>query len=263
AARPRTPTAHARNNIRAAASLLAWLRGRGTDLAACGQADIDQWLHTGPSAGQARDFLAWAATRGHCQPMTMPPPPRVTGPAISQDQRWALTARLLRGTTLEPTDRVAGCLLLLYGQPLSRIATMTTSQVTRHDSQTLIRLGRHDAPVPGPLADAIRQLISDGRSYRGVGSPPATTCPAARSPRPGSANACGPSASTPRPDAAPRCSTWPPTSPPRSWQTCSACTRRPPPPGYTKPAATGPATQPSQPAPLLTTPDEYLTAATP
>jgi len=175
AARPRTPTAHARNNIRAAASLLAWLRGRGTDLAACGQADIDQWLHTGPSAGQARDFLAWAATRGHCQPMTMPPPPRVTGPAISQDQRWALTARLLRGTTLEPTDRVAGCLLLLYGQPLSRIATMTTSQVTRHDSQTLIRLGRHDAPVPGPLADAIRQLISDGRSYRGVGSPPATT----------------------------------------------------------------------------------------
>ena len=32
AARPRTPTAHARNNIRAAASLLAWLRGRGTEL---------------------------------------------------------------------------------------------------------------------------------------------------------------------------------------------------------------------------------------
>ena len=61
AARPRTPTAHARNNIRAAASLLAWLRGRGTGLAACGQADIDQWLHTGPSACLARDFLAWAA----------------------------------------------------------------------------------------------------------------------------------------------------------------------------------------------------------
>ncbi|MGH3183420.1 MAG: hypothetical protein ACRDOE_16170 [Streptosporangiaceae bacterium] len=52
---------------------------------------------------------------------------------------------------------------------------MTTSQVTRRDGQTFIRLGRHDAPVPGPLADAARQLTGGGRSYRGVGSPPATT----------------------------------------------------------------------------------------
>ena len=174
-ARPRTPTAHARNNIRAAASFLAWLRGRSTELGACGQTDIDQWLHTGPSACLARDFLAWAASRGHCQQLTIPAPPRATGPAISQDQRWARAAQLLHDTALDPTDRVAGCLLLLYGQPLSRIAAMTTNQVTRRDSQTFIRLGRHDVPVPGPLAGAAFQLISDGRRYRGVGSPSATT----------------------------------------------------------------------------------------
>ncbi len=175
AARPRTPTAHARNNIRAAASLLAWLRGRGTELAACGQADIDQWLRTGPSACQARDFLAWAAAGGHCHKLSIPAPPRAAGPAISQDQRWALTARLLHDTALDPTDRVAGCLLLLYGQPLSRVAAMTTSQITRRDGQACLRLGRHDVPVPGPLASAVDQLVSGGRSYRGVGSPPATT----------------------------------------------------------------------------------------
>jgi hypothetical protein len=175
AARPRTPTAHARNHIRAAASLLAWLRSRGTELGASGQADIDQWLRTGPSACQARDFLAWAATRGHCQQLSIPAPPRATGPAISQDQRWALTARLLHDTALDPTDRVAGCLLLLYGQPLTRIAAMTTSQITRRSGETFLRLGRHDVPVPGPLASAVVQLISGGRSYRGVGSPPATT----------------------------------------------------------------------------------------
>ena len=174
-ARPRTPTAHARNNIRAAVSFLAWLRSCGTTISACGQADVDQWLNTGPSACLARDFLAWAASRRYCQPLTIPAPPRTTGPAISQDQRWALAARLLHDTTLEPTDRVAGCLLLLYGQPLSRIAAMTTSQITRRDDQTLIRLGRHDVPVPGPLADAALQLTKHGRSYRGVGSPPATT----------------------------------------------------------------------------------------
>ena len=174
APRPRTPTAHARNNIRAAISFLAWLHGRGSTLAACGQADADQWLDTGPSACLARDFLAWAASRGHCKRLTIPAPPRTTGPAISQDQRWAHAARLLHDTTIEPTDRVAGCLLLLYGQPLSRIAAITTSQVTRRDGQTFIRLGRHDTPIPSPLADAALQLISNGRSYRGVGSPPTT-----------------------------------------------------------------------------------------
>jgi hypothetical protein len=172
--RPRTPTAHARNNIRAAASFLTWLRSHGITLATCGQADVDQWLNTGPSACLARDFLAWAASRRHCQRLTIPAPPRATGPAISQDQRWALATRLLHDPTLEPTDRVAGCLLLLYGQPLSRIAAMTTSQITRRDDQMLIRLGRHDTPVPGPLADAVLQLISGGRSYRGVGSPQQT-----------------------------------------------------------------------------------------
>ena len=52
---------------------------------------------------------------------------------------------------------------------------MTISQITRRDDQTFIRLGRHDVPVPGPLASALRQLISGGGSYRGVGSPAATT----------------------------------------------------------------------------------------
>jgi hypothetical protein len=173
--RARTPTANARNNIRAAASLLAWLRSRHTTLSGCRQGHIDQWLRTGPSASLARDFLTWASSRGHAQRPDIPAPARATGAAISQDQRWTHAARLLHDDALDPTDRVAGCLLLLYGQPLSRIAIMTASQVTRRDGETFIRLGRHDVPVPGPLSGTLRQLISDGRTHRGVGSPPATT----------------------------------------------------------------------------------------
>jgi hypothetical protein len=170
-ARPRTPTAHARNNVRAAADLLAWLRRLGLTLAARGQADIDAWLATGPAAAQARYFLAWAAARGHCGKLSIPAPARTTGPATADDQRWALAARLLRDDALEPTDRVAGCLLLLYSQQLSRIAAMTTSQVTRRGSEVLTLLGEHDVPLPGPLGTAVLQLISDGRAYAGVGSP--------------------------------------------------------------------------------------------
>jgi hypothetical protein len=172
--RARTPTANARNNIQAAASLLAWLRSRHTTLIDCRQGDIDQWLRTGPSASLARNFLTWASSRGCAPRLDIPAPARATGAAISQDQRWTHAARLLHDDALDPTDRVAGCLLLLYGQPLSRIAAMTTSQVTRSGQEMLIRPGRHDVPVPGPLASAITQLISDGRSHRGVGSPQQT-----------------------------------------------------------------------------------------
>ena len=173
--RPLAPTAHARNNIRAAVNLLAWLRDRGTMLADAGHADIDQWLRTGPSAVLARDFLSWASSRGYCRRLEIPVPSRATGAAISQDQRWTLAARLLNDTALDPTDRVAGCLLLLYGQPLSRIAVMTTSQVACRGDDTFLSLGRHDVLIPGPLAAAVLQLITGGRGYRGVGSPAATT----------------------------------------------------------------------------------------
>jgi hypothetical protein len=172
--RPLATTEHARNNVRAAVNLLEWLRSRGTVLAVVSQADIDQWVRTGPSAVLARDFLSWAAKRGYCRRMEIPVPARATGPAISHDERWALISRLLSDTTIDPTDRVAGCLLLLYGQPLSRIAAMTTSQVTRRKDETFLLLGRHEVPVPGPLASAVRDLTGNGRSHRGVGSPAAT-----------------------------------------------------------------------------------------
>jgi hypothetical protein len=117
---------------------LAWLRDRGITLADIGQADIDQWLRTGPSAILARDFLSWASSRGYCRRLEIPVLSRTTGAAISQDQRWALAARLLNDTALDPMDRIAGCLLLLYGQPLSRIAAMTTSQVACRGHDTFL-----------------------------------------------------------------------------------------------------------------------------
>jgi hypothetical protein len=171
---PRTYTAHARNTIGAAASFLAWLAGRGRTLGACGQNDIETWLATGPAACQARDFLSWAARHGHCRAFTIPRPVRTSGTAVSQDQRWVLAARLLHDDTLDLTDRAAGCLLLLYGQQLSRIAVMTTSQVTSHDGGVLVRFGGHDVPVPGPLGVILTELARSGRSHTGTGTPAVT-----------------------------------------------------------------------------------------
>jgi hypothetical protein len=169
--RPRTYTAHARNTIGAAARFLGWLGARGTALPGCRQADVEDWLATGPGAWYVRDFLAWAARHGHCQAFAVPRPPQRAGTAISASQRWDLAARLLRDDSIEVTDRVAGCLVLLFGQAMTRIAALTTSQVTRHHDGVTIQLGQHDVPVPGPLGGLLLTLIADGKPYTGIGSP--------------------------------------------------------------------------------------------
>ncbi len=173
-ARPRTYTANARNNIRAAADFITWLTQHNRSLQACHQADIDDWLVTGPGACQVRDFLTWAGARGHCAVLHVPGPARRGGTAASQDERWALAARLLHDDTLDLTGRAAGCLLLLHGQQLSRIAAMTTSQVTSSDHTVFVRSGRHDVPVPEPLGVIVTELIRTGRSHAGTGSPATT-----------------------------------------------------------------------------------------
>ena len=170
--RPRTYTAHARRQIKAAAGFLSWLAARGTPLTVCTQADIDHWLATGPGACHVRDFLGWAARQGHCPAFEVPRPQRRTGTAIGSEQRWELAARLLRDDSLEVTDRVAGCLVLLFGQNMSRIAALTTSQVTRRDDGIAIQLGRHEVPVPEPLGALLLTLIAEGKPYTGIGSPP-------------------------------------------------------------------------------------------
>jgi hypothetical protein len=129
--RPWTYTDHARTTIKAAAGFLGWLGGRGTTLSGCRQADVDDWLATGPGTGYVREFLTWAARHGHCPHFDVPGPQRRTGPAITDSQRWDLAARLLHDDSIDVTDRIAGCLVLLYGQAMTRIAALTASQVSR------------------------------------------------------------------------------------------------------------------------------------
>jgi hypothetical protein len=171
---PWTATRHARIHLLAAIRLLDWLADHGRALAEAGQADIDAWLATGPSAYQARDFLAWASTHGHSQALTVPAATAHTGIALEPEHRWELLARLLHDDGLDLTDRVAGCLLLCYAQQLSRITAMTVDQVTRDAETTTISFGADHVTVPKPLATLLGALIDTGRSHIGVGAPAAS-----------------------------------------------------------------------------------------
>ena len=120
-----------------------------------------------------RDFLQWAAAAGHTRPVTISTPGRNPGPSAG-DERWTQINRLLHDQTIELTDRVAGALLLLYGQQLSRITEITHDQITTRDGHVFLRLGRDDLHIPEPLADLLTELARNGRRHIGVGSPATT-----------------------------------------------------------------------------------------
>lgn len=167
----RTATSYPRTQLLTARRFLTWLDQQGLALRECQQAHVDDWLTHGPASYPVRDFLLWAGEHHHSPPLLVPTLGRTTGTAIDGDQRWTLLARLLHDDTLDLTDRVAGSLLLCYGQQLSRIAVMTTDQIHRHHEHVTVRFGTCDITVPEPLAGLLNELLDTGRRYLGIGTP--------------------------------------------------------------------------------------------
>ncbi|MGW0770792.1 hypothetical protein [Streptomyces sp. NPDC002676] len=56
-------------------------------------------------------------------------------------------------------DRVAAALVLLYAQPLTRIARLGTDDVQHKDGEVLVRLGDPPSPVPAPFAEMLLDYL--------------------------------------------------------------------------------------------------------
>ncbi|MET8706222.1 hypothetical protein [Streptomyces californicus] len=162
----------AQGNVRAAIRLLDWLHGRGTTLSACTQHDINAWLASGGREKfDVRNFLVWNVDRGQAHGIAIPPHRSTRGQARlpEPDQRWRLSRRLLHDTELATIDRVAGCLVLLYGQPCTRIANLTTAQVTDTGERLPLMLGTRPIEIPEPLSTLIRELVVTRKGMAVVG----------------------------------------------------------------------------------------------
>ncbi len=76
--------------------------------------------------------------------------------------------RLLHDTRADPRDRLAGCLLLLYAQPLTRTATLKTSDITTTaEGQIAITLARGAVTLPDPLSSLTISLRDQRRAATG------------------------------------------------------------------------------------------------
>jgi hypothetical protein len=172
---PRTATRYAKVNLNSAIAFLGFLAARQTDLAVATQADLDDWLAEGPpSAPEVRDFLGWAADRRLAACFDLPGRARQEGPAATDDERWSTARSLLHDEDIELADRVAGLLVLLYGQQLSRITTLTRDQVELTSGGARLHLGATALEVPPPLEKLLARLVNERRPFSGVGLPTVT-----------------------------------------------------------------------------------------
>ncbi|HUY45495.1 MAG TPA: hypothetical protein VMV92_07195 [Streptosporangiaceae bacterium] len=159
-------TAHSLNNarraLRAVLALLETVHRDGHTLATLTQADVDRWFAqpTG-TCWLARGFLSWARDRRHLpRTVTIPPaPPKVLRLPLDHEERWAIARRLVTNDTILAGDRVAAVLLVLYGQPLTRIARLARDDIRRSgDGTVLAILGGTPVPIHEPFATLITQL---------------------------------------------------------------------------------------------------------
>jgi hypothetical protein len=160
-----------RHQVADAAAFLDWLHTRGSTLATCAQADLDQWLASKPGpAARSANFARWATTHHHAPRLTAQTT-RWTGPAgpLDQDRRWADARRLLHDDACPTADRVAGLLILLYAQKLNVISTLTTQHVRHTQGHTLLALGSRPIVLPAPLDSLVNELADTTRPTPGNG----------------------------------------------------------------------------------------------
>jgi hypothetical protein len=179
--RQRNNTAHAthaqvvtvKRHVRAAIALLDGLGTGGRALADARQADLDAWL-TSDQASHRRDaghFVRWA--NRHKLTSLEFPATRWHGPArtIDTEARWEQARWLLHDHTVNPVDRVAGLLVLLYAQTPAAISRLTLEHAQTTDREVRLRLGREPIALPEPLAGLIVHLVARRRGHAALGDP--------------------------------------------------------------------------------------------
>ena len=119
--------------------------------------------------GTTGHFVRWARSRKHTSVDF--PATRWNGPArtLDTEARWDQAQRLLHDEALDPGDRFAGLLVLLYAQQPSAISRLTLDNIDAGDGQVLLHLGQEPIRLPEPLDGLARHLIATRRGHATIG----------------------------------------------------------------------------------------------
>jgi DNA-directed RNA polymerase specialized sigma24 family protein len=170
------PKRAAKQEITETIKFLTWLEQTHDRTAStCSQHDVDDYLAWGPTTRHlVRTFFVWAKRSKINTTVTIEHRQAKTTPTITQDQRLAWLKELLTGDSESLPYRIAGILLLLYAQPLTKIASLQATAVTRVGGETRIALGKEPTPVPEPFASQLHHHIYNRPNQRTTGGAVAT-----------------------------------------------------------------------------------------
>jgi hypothetical protein len=152
---------YARVRIETTAHFLTWLTENDRTLAEATQHDVDAWVDGGATTRRrVRDFLRWSHARGLSVDLQVHWLGRQGLPhnVLGEDERWVLLRRCLRDDSLTLRLRVAGALVLLYGQIPTRIVELTADSVTSTNTETYLQLKDQPVLLPPPLAALTLEL---------------------------------------------------------------------------------------------------------
>lgn len=153
-----------RDELADVARFLAWLRGCGVLLVHVSQRSVDEWVTGRPrSRPRLAIFLKWAHRQQLCPPREVVVEKRGEPKwFVSDETRWAQARRMLTDNDLEVRDRIAGALVLLYGQTAARITRLARADIIVGEAAVRVRLGRDLLDLPPPLDDLIQRLPDVG-----------------------------------------------------------------------------------------------------
>lgn len=95
-------------------------------------------------------------------PRRIPLPQSQSRPVLDQNERLRLLRETLDNNHIPLHHRAAAVMLLLYAQPLTRIASMRRDQISRtDDGETLVVFEDQPVPVPHPFDQILQQHLAD------------------------------------------------------------------------------------------------------
>jgi hypothetical protein len=170
---PPSAVKHARSQVRYAVALALWLHAQHLTLDDLRQDLLDEWLAAGATTRRAvNGFVDWLCRAQPSGRLVIAWPVAAHNPPIATDEQrlHALTA-LLADRRADPTIRFAAAAVLLFAQPLTRIAALRRADLTHASAGWQLRFGRRPVQAPALLDGLLAELAASGpRRTRVAGS---------------------------------------------------------------------------------------------
>lgn len=149
-----TAVRSAKQEITESGKFLLWLgTDHGLAIAGIRQAHVNEYLAAGPSTRYAiRTFIVWLIKNKEIARLDIPHRYAATKPMITQHRRIELIRRCVESNEAPLTFRVAALILLLFGQPVGKIAALKCSDLQALPDGLHLNLGNIPVLVPAQIA---------------------------------------------------------------------------------------------------------------